>query len=906
MPRLLLVDGHSILNRAFYGLPDMTAPDGRHTNAVLGFINIIHKVLSEEEPDYFAVAFDVHAPTFRHKMFADYKGTRSPMAAELKEQVPMIKEMLHAMGVPTVELSGYEADDILGTLSLSAEEKGLSVTILSGDRDLLQLASDSTKISIPKTKQGQTTVENYLASDVIEQKQVTPAEFIDVKALMGDTSDNIPGVPGIGEKTATAIIAAYHSIENAYAHVAELKPPKASKNLLEFYDQAVMSKTLATIDRHAPIELDYEAARYEGIYTEEAYALGRELGFKKILTRFGESAKGDKDSGREGSEEKTGAIEAAVSALRILTEDDAVKAALNEISAFTKEDGIIGVSAYFAEDGVMMAFSLKEELFVCSFTEDKKEAVSKLQDILFSGESKCRISSIDLKGIMRGITGVSGVRIQTDREDYDRYEDVSVQTYLLDPMPSEYTADDIVRRALDIMIPAQTDILGKLSKDKAYREKPEALARLLAYEAAAAAFCPDKLMEELRENGEDALYTDIERPLIFTLYDMEQEGIGIDRQELKAYGESLTGEISELERSIHNAAGEEFNINSPKQLGEILFEKMGIQGGKKTKTGYSTAADVLEKLAPMYPIVNDILSYRQLTKLKSTYADGLDKCIESDERIRTTFQQTVTATGRLSSTEPNLQNIPIRMEQGKLIRKVFYPREGYTFVDADYSQIELRVLAHMSGDDNLIEAYRQDKDIHRATAAQVFHVPFEEVTELQRRNAKAVNFGIVYGISSFGLGQDLNISRKEAQDYIDSYYAAYPALKAFLDGLVASARERGYAETMYGRRRPIAELSSSNFMQRQFGERVAMNMPIQGTAADIIKLAMNRVYQRLRREGLRSHLILQVHDELLIEAKDEEVEEARLILMEEMQGAAELKVPLEVDIHTGKNWYDAK
>lgn len=936
MSKLLLVDGHSILNRAFYGLPDMTAPDGRHTNAVLGFINIIHKVISEEKPNYLAVAFDVHAPTFRHKMYAEYKGTRSPMAPELKEQVPLMKEMLHAMDVPTIELEGYEADDILGTLSLAAEEQGMDVTVLSGDRDLLQLASDKVKISIPKTKQGQTTVENYFAADVLSQKQVTPEEFIDVKALMGDSSDNIPGVPGIGEKTATAIIVEYHSIENAHDHIQDIKPPKAKNNLAEYYDQAVMSKTLATIDRKAPVSLNYDDAALHDIYTADAYALCRELGFKKILSRFDEAAvSGGAASGTDGSKEVQGAssdfkktIDTAIDSLTVADDTAGISDTIDWAKNVARDpDGMLGVSVYASHDlnvttsknGGQIRFTMDDDpkngiivlsdkssiravmVSECSFDE-----LLSIQDILFGNALQGKIASLDLKYVMTALSELTGTIIDTDPDRYVHYEDLSVAEYLLDPLANEYSADDIAGNLYGVMLPAVTDILGKLSKEKAYTQDRNALIKMLAYEAAVSVLCSDEMTKRLASEKLDELYSMIERPLIFVLYAMEREGIGIDKNALKEYGEDLTGSIAELEKKIYEAAGEEFNINSPKQLGEILFGKMNLPGGKKTKTGYSTAADVLEKLAADHPIVNDILSYRQLTKLKSTYADGLDKCIDNDGRIRTTFQQTVTATGRLSSTEPNLQNIPIRMEQGKLIRKVFFPRNGYTYVDADYSQIELRVLAHMSGDENLIEAYRQDKDIHRATASQVFHVPFEEVTELQRRNAKAVNFGIVYGISSFGLGQDLNISRKEAQDYIDNYYAAYPKLKAFIDSLVESAKESGQAKTLYGRRRPILELSSSNFMQRQFGERVAMNMPIQGTAADIIKIAMIRVYERLKKENLKSRLILQVHDELLIEAADDEVDKVRDILEEEMRHAADLLVPLEIDVHTGKNWYDAK
>ena len=788
----------------------------------------------------------------------------------------------------------------------------------------MQLASDTTKISIPKTSKGQTTVEEYFAKDVLEKKQVTPAEFIDVKALMGDTSDNIPGVPGIGEKTATAIIVQYHSIENAKAHVEELKPPKASKNLAEFYEQAVMSKTLATIERHAPVELDYDKASYHSIYTPEAYALCRELGFKKILERFSDGATGSGLSDMENA----GGVKISADFEKISDEAGAKKAFSFAAEVISNKEKILGIAIVSDDSDVaeqadgqlkmlseaavgrgILALSDGEECFVIDGSKTAEIFAAQLRTLIDNAAKYSdtpRIASMDVKRLLTDVTNLTGEKLDIPRDAYPAFSDIGIMAYLLDPLASEYLYDAIAYRELSATVPTKIDILGKNTEKKALSADPDALLTYLSYEAKVVALSTKPMTERLKSEGLLSLYEKTERPLIFALYSMERDGIYIDRAALSDYGNGLSGAIDAYEAKIYEAAGEHFNINSPKQLGEILFEKLGLKGGKKTKTGYSTAADVLEKLAPDNPIIEDILSYRQLAKLKSTYAEGLAKCIDADGRIRTTFQQTVTATGRLSSTEPNLQNIPIRMEQGKLIRKVFFPKEGYTFVDADYSQIELRVLAHMSGDENLIEAYRQDKDIHRATASLVFHTPFDEVTELQRRNAKAVNFGIVYGISSFGLGQDLNISRTEAQEYIDNYYRAYPKLKDFLDGLIASAKETGYAVTMFGRKRPIPELKSSNFMQRQFGERVAMNMPIQGTAADIIKIAMIRVYERLREEKLKSRLILQVHDELLIEALDSEVDEIKRILDEEMHAAAELLVPLEIDVHTGKNWYDAK
>ena len=906
MEKLLLIDGHSILNRAFFGLPDLTNAKGVHTGAVYGFLNILFKVVDAEQPDYLTVAFDVHAPTFRHKMYEPYKGTRGPMAEELRQQVPMIKEMLHAMGIVTVEKEGFEADDVLGTLATRAAKEGKEVVILSGDRDLLQLAGEHIKISIPKTKRTGTEIEHYFAKDVLEQKQVTPTEFIDVKALWGDTSDNIPGVPGIGEKTATAIIVKYHSIEEAHAHADEIKPPRASKNLQEYYDQAVLSKELATIVVDADIDYELSAAKYGNPYTEEAYLLCKEWEFKNLLSRFEVgSPKNDVAKDFVRSEKLT-------EAERFLDE--------------LKEDAPVGIAVYAVSDflaGIAVSDGERSILYVPEPSAAGAELASTEPESSSVGPDTAEAWLVRLVGMVSGHTlGLLDVK-QTMKtlkklgmakaaealfgeRKSGRVRDISVASYLLNPLAKTYTADDVARDALGMTIPAYVDLFGKAKPPQAWDEMPEQMTTYLCYEAFVAAAAQEALLKQLQDTGMERLYFEVELPLVFTLYAMECEGIGIDGDALAEYGQTLVGGIDELEQRIHGAAGEEFNINSPKQLGEVLFGKLGLPGGKKTKTGYSTAADVLDKLSGDYPIVADILQYRQLTKLKSTYADGLADCIEEDGRIRTTFEQTVTATGRLSSTNPNLQNIPIRIELGKAIRKVFHPREGFVFVDADYSQIELRVLAHMSGDDNLIDAYRQNQDIHRATASVVFGVPFDEVTEQQRRNAKAVNFGIVYGISAFGLGEDLDISRQEAQKYIDDYYKAYPGLKSFLDGCVSAAKETGYSLTMYGRRRPIPELSSSNFMQRNFGERVAMNAPIQGTAADIIKIAMNRVYDRLAKEALESKLILQVHDELLIEAKEEEAQRIELILEEEMKHAAELAVELEIDVHSGRTWYDAK
>lgn len=868
--KIVLIDGHSILNRAFYGLPDLTNAEGLHTNAIYGFLTIMFKILEEEKPEYLTVAFDVHAPTFRHEMYDAYKGTRKPMADELRQQVPVIKEVLGAMGIKTIEQAGLEADDLLGTISRRSEERGMEVSVISGDRDLLQLATEHVKIRIPKTRQGRTEVEDYYSEDVKNRYQVTPLEFIDLKALMGDTSDNIPGVPSIGEKTAARIITEYHSIENAYAHVEELKPPRASKALKEHWELAVMSKTLATIEVHADFAYDFEEARLGNIYTEEAYAYFQRLQFKNLLSKF------DVTAPANSVEDHFRVIESKTEATEIFrkaAQADCVGAAIfkdleNVLPLFVQEAGVGGIALSFSQEDIL-----------CIRCNAELSGEWLLKELEMIAEKTNRFVVFDLKAQMEFL------KIQRK----DNCFDATVAAYLLNPLKSDYTYEDVAREQLDLILEDKTDLTTKV-----------------CYEAYTAYASSAKLEKRLKEDGLWSLFEEIEMPLVFTLYDMEKNGVKVEAEALKLYGDQLGDKIVELEKEIYEDANETFNINSPKQLGVVLFENMKIPGGRKTKTGYSTAADVLEKLAPEYPIVAKILEYRQLTKLKSTYADGLAGYIQEDGRIHGKFNQTVTATGRISSTEPNLQNIPVRVELGRMIRKVFVPEEGYAFVDADYSQIELRVLAHCSGDEQLIKAYREEADIHRITASQVFHVPFDEVTDLQRRNAKAVNFGIVYGISSFGLSQDLSITRKEAAKYIEDYFHTYPGIKAFLDDAVAHAKENGYVKTLFGRRRPVPELASSNFVQRSFGERVAMNAPIQGTAADIMKIAMIGVNKRLKEQKLKSRLVLQVHDELLIEAYHAEIDTVKEILREEMEQAASLDVPLEIDMHTGNNWYEAK
>ena len=881
MPKLVLIDGYSILHRAFYGMPDLTY-DGQHTGAVFGFITMLLSVMKDEEPDNLVVCLDSKEKTFRHEMFSDYKGTRKPMPPELSEQIPLMKEVLSAMGIMTAALPGFEGDDILGTLSRRGEASGFDVTIVSGDRDLLQLATEKTKIYMPRTKGGKTEIFTYFAKDVEEEYHVTPIEFIDVKALQGDASDNIPGVPKIGEKTAQAIIEKYKSVENAYEHVSELKPPLAAKNLSEFYSQALLSKELATIITDCPIECDLNDSRLDDIFTEEAHKLFKRLGFRKLLHYF--------------SKEEESQTSAENEAPDVKLINDQLKAQ-EEIEKLISSGDTAGVCLLVSDKKFFgAAFSSDSLTFYIPIGLGMSEDMlcSLLKKFYFSGAA---VSTDDLKRDLHVI--------MCDEDPKDVF-DTGVLSYLLDPLSKEYPVDALSEKYLGIPQRSVEEIFGKKVKgawDFSDIEKAKEYAGMCALSNRR--LLPI-LLEKVEEQEMKALYEDVERPLIFTLYMMEREGIRVSVEELERYGDDLEKEIKALEKKIYEEAGEEFNINSPKQLGEILFEKLSLPGGKKTKTGYSTAAEVLEKLAPKHPIVDDILLYRQYSKLNSTYAKGLLSCIAPDKRIHTTFQQTVTATGRLSSTEPNLQNIPIRLPLGKEIRKAFLPREGWSFIDADYSQIELRVLAHLSEDENLIEAFRSDSDIHRATAARVFKKDIEDVTELDRRRAKAVNFGIVYGISSFGLGENLNIGRAEAQKYIDDYYLAYPSLKIYLDSLVSSAKKNGYALTLFNRRRPIPELFEKNFMTRSFGERVAMNSPVQGTAADIMKIAMVKVFSLLKERGLESRMLLQVHDEILIETAPGEEEEVKRILSEGMENAAQLSVPLKIDIETGNNWFDAK
>lgn len=891
--KLILIDGHSILNRAFFGIPDLTNSEGIHTNAMYGFLNIMFKFIDEEKPDYITVAFDLSEPTFRHKAYEAYKGTRKPMAPELKQQVPLIKELLRTMNITVIEKAGYEADDIIGTIAKRSATAGIDVSVISGDRDLLQLAEEKIQIRIPKTKKGVTEVENYYPEDVVALYGVTPLEFIDMKALMGDTSDNIPGAPGVGPKTASAIIQKYHSVDNVLTHLDELKPPKAQKSITENAEQVKMSRFLAEININVPLDYNIENAEIGDFYNPASYELFKKYNFKTMLKRF------DKDM---TAAPKTDVLKDIVVIQELGDSENIIKKACEVIN----NGGNLGLSIIHEEKciyGLGICLSEKETYFIIKqgFITDEylKDAVQKL-GVLSDTNKKRQIRVFDLKEILWAFEKDGNLRISQYA-----FVDVSIASYLLKPNDENYEPEQIALQYLNITFPSKSELFGKAGVQEMLMTKLDELAEYACESAYVSLFSADLILKELENENMTELFANIEMPLVFVLYDMQKEGVRVDKEGLKSYGEVLGDRIQVLEKEIYDEAGEEFNINSPKQLGIILFEKMNMPYKKKTKSGYSTAADVLDKLAPEYPFVKKILEYRQLAKLKSTYADGLAAYISEDGRIHGKFNQTITATGRISSTEPNLQNIPIRMELGRQIRKVFIPKEGCVFLDADYSQIELRIMAHMSKDEKLIEAYNMAEDIHRITASQVFGVPFDEVTDLQRRNAKAVNFGIIYGISSFGLSQDLSISRKEASDYIEQYFKTYPKIKGYIDSMVEDAKKTGYSLTMFNRRRPIPELKSSNFMQRSFGERVAMNAPIQGTAADIIKLAMIRVYDALKKGGYKSKLLLQIHDELLVETYPDEIEDVKKIIEDGMKNAVKLSVPLEIDMKQGNNWLEA-
>ena len=846
--KLMILDGNSIVNRAFYGIHALNAPDGTPTNGVYGFLAILERLLSEQKPDALCVSFDLKAPTFRHKAFDGYKAQRKGMPEELAQQMPILKETLDLMGIKRYELEGYEADDILGTVSVKCAEKGWECVIVTGDKDSLQLVTESTTVCNVKTRMGHTETILYTPEVFRAEYGFGPELIVDLKALMGDSSDNIPGVPGVGEKTAMDLVKRYGRIDNIYAKLPELDIKEGvRKKLYAGEESARMSYWLATIAKDIPLEFEPELNLWDHNYSPELYEQFNRLGFKKFIEKWGLGA-------NAASEEE---------AMPLLSADD--DNAMDTLIAAVKKADVIALEVLDGLD--------KLEIFdgnahyKASFNQNG-EKYNQLLSVVFSPEKKKLGHNI--KAIMNLL---SAEGLSTEGFIFD----TALAAYLLDSNSSDYDLARIVPKYLG-------------SSHSGSRAVFELYPVLDA---------------QLREKGMDKLYYEIELPLCQVLSDMEREGFHVDRQALYEFGESLNADIERLQQSIWKHAGHEFNINSPKQLGEVLFEEMMLPAGKKTKTGWSTNADILEKLKGKHPIAEDILDYRMLTKLKSTYADGLLKVIAADGRIHTNFQMTVTATGRLSSTEPNLQNIPIRKKLGAQIRRMFVAGPDKVLVDADYSQIELRLLAHISDDAAMREAFLSGEDFHTHTAARVFGVDISEVDGTLRSRAKAVNFGIVYGISAFSLAQDIGVFPNEAKSYMDAYLDKYQGVKNYMHDIVQKAREQGYVDTLFGRRRYLPELKSSNFNLRSFGERVALNMPVQGTAADIIKLAMVNVYARLKKDGLKAKLILQVHDELIVECPADEAEKVKEILAYEMENAVRLSVPLTVDAHIGQSWAEA-
>ena len=877
--KLLLFDGNSIANRAFYGVPLLTNKDGQYTNAIFRFLNMMLSIIEKEKPDYLGVAFDLSAPTFRHKFSEEYKGNRKGMPQELRAQMPLLKQVLEAMHIEMITKEGFEADDVLGTLAKAWERDGMKVTVVSGDRDLFQITSDQIEIKIPRTKKTGTEIESFYADDVLKTYGVTPIEFIDVKGLMGDASDNIKGVPGIGEKTAVKLIKEYGSIENLLDHVENLTQKKLKENLITYAQDARDSKMLATIICDVPLDYEWQDFNFDLMLDEEATELFKSLELKSILNKLPKKAV---------PEEK---IQIEVENLTKENFKDFLQNVDNQLT---------GIS-YFCEDHWLgVAFAQASKVYYGEW-DLAQEDVRSLLSSFFSQASYSKVIH-DSKQLRHDLQAFD---IHIDGVQFDTL----IAAYLLHPTSKDYDLAEIEEIfAMTHEVCSQEKLLGKGKSAQKWMALDEAMRRQELTKRAACLLRLEKRMhQKLEEENMLHLFEEIEMPLIEVLFDMEIAGITVDPDGLKAYGVELEALLKRISNEIYEEAGEEFNINSPKQLGIILFEKMGIPAVKKTKTGYSTAADVLETLRKSYPIVEKILEYRQYSKLKSTYVEGLLNVMDSNHKIHSTFNQTITATGRLSSTEPNLQNIPIKFEMGKKIRSLFIPSSPeYVFLDGDYSQIELRLLAHISNDETLTNAFKHNVDIHALTASQVFHVPFDEVTALQRSNAKAVNFGIVYGISAFALAEDLKISQKEAQRYIDGYFEKYPKIKNYIEDTIAYAMEHGYVETLYHRKREIPEILASNYNLREFGKRVAMNTPIQGTAADVIKIAMIRVHRKLKALNLRSKLILTVHDELLIETHRDEIDCVKKLLKEEMEHVEAFNVPLNVDVHQGENWLEAK
>ncbi|WP_449537216.1 DNA polymerase I [Ferdinandcohnia sp. Marseille-Q9671] len=873
--KIVLIDGNSIAYRAFFALPLLNNDKGVHTNAIYGFTMILNRILEQEKPTHILVAFDAGKTTFRHSTFSEYKGGRQKTPPELSEQFPFLRELLDAYNIARYELENYEADDIIGTLSLQAEKEGFEVKVISGDKDLTQLASD--RVTVDITKKGITDVDSYTPEFIREKYGITPDRIIDMKGLMGDNSDNIPGVPGVGEKTALKLLQEFNTLEELLDSIDKVSGKKLKEKLEEHKDQAIMSKELATILREAPIDIELSSIEYQGYDSEKVVQLFKELGFNSLL---------DKVEGNQETEDKP-LEEIAYQIITEITEDvltlesSIIVEVLDE--SYHKAD-IVGI-AVSNENGnfyIPTKLALESEAFQAwAKDKDKKKTV-------FDGKKS--IVALGWKGIeLKGI-------------DFD----CLIASYILNPSDSTEDIAAVAKLKGITNLKSDEAVYGKGAKRRIPEEK--VLAEHLVRKAVCLTTLKELFFKDLTDNEQYELFTDLEMPLSIILAEMESTGIKVDVERLKTMGEELKAHLQELEQKIYELAGEEFNINSPKQLGVILFEKLQLKVYKKTKTGYSTSADILEKLASEHEIIEYILHYRQVGKLQSTYIEGLLKVVHEDTcKVHTRFQQALTQTGRLSSTDPNLQNIPIRLEEGRKIRQAFIPSNKDWFIfAADYSQIELRVLAHIANDENLIDAFTNDLDIHTKTAMDVFHVKEEEVTSNMRRQAKAVNFGIVYGISDFGLSQNLGITRKEAGQFIERYFASFPGVKEYMEDIVEDVRQKGYVSTLLQRRRYIPEITARNFNVRSFAERTAMNTPIQGSAADIIKKAMIDMAAKLKEENLQTKLLLQVHDELIFEAPEDEIEVLKKIVPEVMENAISLKVPLKVDYDYGKTWYDAK
>ena len=869
MERLLILDSNSLMNRAFYAVPPLTTSEGIHTNAVYGFSNMLFKLKDEINPDYIVAAFDRKAPTFRHIEYGDYKAGRKKMPPELGEQFPIIKEVLNLLAVNIYEIDGFEADDIIGTLAQFAEKNNIEVFIVTGDKDALQLASKNIKVVI--TKKGVTETAIYDYDKFMEEYGVTPTQFIDVKGLMGDKSDNIPGVPGIGEKTAFKLIQTYGSVEGVLNNIAEISGKKLKENLETYSEQAIFSKKLATIMTEVPIEFDLEDIKSQHKYNkEELKKLFFKLQMKSLLNKLPDN---------EGEEE----VE-EVEAINIVEVNniEGLKKVLNSSNFYISYD-LRDASIYSKMEIEKLYIKNDSEVMLVDieniFNDNKEEALEILKEF-FEDEKKEKVIH-DGKNLL---TVLNKYKFNVKGYNFD----TAIAAYLIDSAKKEYSMLTLINEYLGKDVSGEGNI--KKCNETYYLDELYTL-----------------LKEKIKEENMDELYYEIEHPLIFILSDMESLGFKVNKDKLDELAVKFKEEISTTEKEIYELCEEEFNIGSPKQLGKILFEKLDLPVIKKTKTGYSTNAEVLEKLIDKHEVIPKIIYYRQITKLNSTYVEGLKNVIDSDGCIHSSFNQTVTTTGRLSSTEPNLQNIPVKYEMGREIRKVFIPRESTDFLlSCDYSQIELRVLAHMSGDENMIDAFNHHSDIHTKTASEVFKVPIEEVTSLMRSRAKAVNFGIVYGISDFSLSQDLKITKKEASEYMEIYFDRYPKIKGYLESTKEEAKSKGYVLTMLNRRRFIPEIKSSNKIVKALGERLAMNAPIQGTAADIIKLAMVKVYNKLKEEKLESKVILQVHDELILNVKENELEKVKNIVVEQMENVYKMSVALEVDINIGKTWYEAK